>query len=433
MDTIKPIERNKYLGAVVDALRSMRSGAGQLPTVPKAIAEFVLPSQGGTDELENWAYGNSPVQMPEMSNIPQLKSNRKAGDVLDAATALPVGAAAKGGKALSTAALVPILKGSRGELIQRASIADDLLKEGATAKDIWDKTQLHKVLRPGEKPGTRRALDAKWAHELVQDRSKSLELFNPNLAMGDDELSDLLRKHGSGRNTDEAFERLITAGLPKPGDYKLMPDHPLLKEYPQFKDTPVSMFKNQPGMNRSGNGSITDGKIEVNTPTLFTSELDMPAHAARVNFVKPEETLLHEVQHAIQGKFGTPRGSNPSEMGYVRRLYDPAKTHVQALRQADLPQHPGVAAALADNTGLSNYGRYRNVAGEQEASAAALREMIDPGALARAPIRDFKNPGEAITPQQWQAAALAYEQAARGGAASPELMSNLLRMFLPQK
>jgi len=106
----KAQEQNENLGRLAELLGSARD-IGNEYKVPSWV-----PLAGGTgagdllmgktpEEIENWSYGNAPMQIPEMSNVPQFKRGR-AQSLADALTTLapgvkatedlPVGLAIKG-------------------------------------------------------------------------------------------------------------------------------------------------------------------------------------------------------------------------------------------------------------------------------------------------------------------------------------------------
>jgi hypothetical protein len=82
MPEIRPTPRNKAMGGVADFVRGVRDLANQYE-----IKDFV-PLLGGMgvgdlllgkspEELEEWAYGNAPMRIPEMTNVPMVKTGRK--------------------------------------------------------------------------------------------------------------------------------------------------------------------------------------------------------------------------------------------------------------------------------------------------------------------------------------------------------------------
>lgn len=118
-----PVINNKAL-ALSKLLRGGRDFAN------KAQIPDWLPLIGGQgvgdmlvgkapEEVENWAYGNYPFHVPEMSNIPVMKTGRTQG-VFDAASMVPVGAGGAG-QAMITAGGDPRL------LLSRGTVKDALL------------------------------------------------------------------------------------------------------------------------------------------------------------------------------------------------------------------------------------------------------------------------------------------------------------------
>lgn len=78
---IKASPRNQTLGKVADKLARLRDLANKYEILPQ------VPLLGGTgigdllmgeapEEVSNWSYGNAPMQVPEMSNVPQMKTGR---------------------------------------------------------------------------------------------------------------------------------------------------------------------------------------------------------------------------------------------------------------------------------------------------------------------------------------------------------------------
>jgi len=77
------------------------------------------------EEVENWSFGNYPLRVPEMTNVPQFKKGR-AQSLLDTAAVLPFGAAAGGVGDVGQAMLIA---GGRPEnLIMRSTSARDMVR-----------------------------------------------------------------------------------------------------------------------------------------------------------------------------------------------------------------------------------------------------------------------------------------------------------------
>jgi hypothetical protein len=95
VNKMQAIPQNESLAALAYALSKARDIGDkvQLPYDLGGVGEFFI---GKTpEELENWSYGNAPMQVPEMSNLPQFKKGRgeSFGDAVT--TLLPI---AKGTK-----------------------------------------------------------------------------------------------------------------------------------------------------------------------------------------------------------------------------------------------------------------------------------------------------------------------------------------------
>lgn len=100
---IKATPRNEAVGAVADFVGKVRELANQYE-----IKDWV-PLLGGMgvgdllvgkspEEIENWAYGNAPMRIPEMSNVPVVKTGRKeslADTMMLGVDVAPAAAAAK--------------------------------------------------------------------------------------------------------------------------------------------------------------------------------------------------------------------------------------------------------------------------------------------------------------------------------------------------
>lgn len=122
MPEIRPTPRNKAVGSVADFVRGVRDLANQYE-----IKDFV-PLLGGMgvgdlllgkspEEIEEWAYGNAPMQIPEMTNVPMVKTGRKE-QLADTAflgldaTGLTKGAAVAG-RAAAKGAVKAVKKGTK--------------------------------------------------------------------------------------------------------------------------------------------------------------------------------------------------------------------------------------------------------------------------------------------------------------------------------
>ena len=78
---MRALDQQPSLAKLAEMLQSTRS-AGNQYSVPNWV-----PLLGGSgvgdmflgkspEEIENWSYGNAPMQVPEMSRVPQFKKGR---------------------------------------------------------------------------------------------------------------------------------------------------------------------------------------------------------------------------------------------------------------------------------------------------------------------------------------------------------------------
>jgi hypothetical protein len=108
MDELKasPVVNPKAM-LLAKALRAMKE-FGNKAQIPEGVP--LVGGQGAGDlvlgkapeEVENWGYGNYPFQIPEMSNIPNMKTGRAEG-VFDAMSMAPVGVGGAGQAAITAA------------------------------------------------------------------------------------------------------------------------------------------------------------------------------------------------------------------------------------------------------------------------------------------------------------------------------------------
>jgi hypothetical protein len=78
---MRPTPRNPVVGGIADFVRNVRSMADQYEIkdwVPllggMGVGELLIGK--APEEIEEWAYGNAPMRIPEMSNIPVMKTGR---------------------------------------------------------------------------------------------------------------------------------------------------------------------------------------------------------------------------------------------------------------------------------------------------------------------------------------------------------------------
>lgn len=97
-DSVRAIPQNAALGKIAQALKSAKDYTNQYevkPWVPllggAGVGDMLMGK--APEEVENWSYGNYPMQVPAMSRIPQFKTGRAesfADTVLLGADAVPV-------------------------------------------------------------------------------------------------------------------------------------------------------------------------------------------------------------------------------------------------------------------------------------------------------------------------------------------------------
>lgn len=82
--------QNPVLGALAKGVKGLKDLAGRyqidssMPLVGGVGIDEILNLPGAAREVERWSYGNYPMQIPEMSNVPQMKTGRQS-DVADVA------------------------------------------------------------------------------------------------------------------------------------------------------------------------------------------------------------------------------------------------------------------------------------------------------------------------------------------------------------
>jgi hypothetical protein len=155
------------------------------------------------------------------------------------------------------------------------------------------------------------------------------------------------------------------AGVPrKLSDYI---DHPeLFKNYPGLDKTPV--FVSVDPSHKSGVGSYSAGNyvrgIDVKAPSVASAE----------------DTLIHEIQHAIQEKEGFARGGNPDQF-MSRELVDKFHSLWDRFEKKPYSLSPEEYREMNNlRSSVESMGRrqYMRLAGEIEARDAAFRRLYTP-------------------------------------------------------
>lgn len=280
----KAQDQNENLGRLAEMLGSARDIGNQYK-VPSWV-----PLAGGTgagdllmgrtpEEIENWSYGNAPMQIPEMSNVPQFKRGR-AQSLADALTTLAPGIKATEGLPAGLSFIGPK---SRNWDKVAAELAVKKLDEGADPAEVWRE---HLIGRMPDKTLFSEISDAEMSHVIPLNKWVNREngqFMAPNISTAWDEAASTLTPNAPVR-----IKRLF--------------NHEQLKnEYPygftknyenqSIMDMPVFMTEK----NSQSFGSLGDGDLTLH-PSLLPKEA--------------RSTVLHELQHAIQNQEGWSQGGN---------------------------------------------------------------------------------------------------------------------------
>jgi hypothetical protein len=312
---VKAQDQNENLGKLAEMLGSARDVGNQY-TVPSWV-----PLAGGVgagdllmgktpEEIENWSYGNAPMQIPEMSNVPQFKRGR-AQSLADALTTLAPGVKATEGLPAGLSFIGPK---SRNWDKVAAELAAKKLDEGADPAEVWRE---HLIGRMPDKTLFSEISDKEMSHVIPLNKWVNREngqLMAPNISTAWDEAASTLTPNAPVR-----IKRLF--------------EHDQLKnEYPygftknyenqSIMDMPVFMQEK----NNKSYGSLGDEDLTLN-PSLLPKEA--------------RSTVLHELQHAIQNQEGWGKGGSPAEFelsdfskSYWQNIYDKSNDQQSELLQS---------------------------------------------------------------------------------------------------
>ena len=265
--------------------------------------------------------------------------------------------------------------------LDNAARSLDILLALATAKEMTEagKDALSVKIATGWEQGA----DAKWRYEL------------PDMQMPEYSLSLLRDGHADGRP--------VTLG-------ELMPQAPFLNAYPDMASMPVITDRERP-KGAAYNPETRQITISVNELHIFDTE--------DLNAMSVSETLLHEIQHAIQHAEGFATGGNiqtvanqqrleaEKEMAALHDIYKAYETidyrtqsadthealmayeerdryerqHEQELKAYILARQKMETAELdlvAGRLSEKNYQNYRSLAGEVEARNTVARAGMTP-------------------------------------------------------
>jgi len=312
---VKAQDQNENLGKLAEMLGSARDVGNQY-TVPSWV-----PLAGGVgagdllmgktpEEIENWSYGNAPMQIPEMSNVPQFKRGR-AQSLADALTTLAPGVKATEGLPVGLSFIGPK---SRNWDKVAAELAAKKLDEGADPAEVWRE---HLIGRMPDKTLFSEISDKEMSHVIPLNKwvnKENGQFMAPNISTAWDEAASTLTPNAPVR-----IKRLF--------------EHDQLKnEYPygftknyenqSIMDMPVFMQEK----NSKSYGSLGDGDLTLN-PSLLPKEA--------------RSTVLHELQHAIQNQEGWGKGGSPEEFqlsdfakSYWQNIYDKSNDQQSELLQS---------------------------------------------------------------------------------------------------
>lgn len=394
MDTLQATPSNDTLMAIAAALRKARGVVSPadpesfMATPRKFLADALL-SEGGINEIEDWAHGNYPVELQPGTGLPRFKSNsegNRGANVVDAVGMLPIGAAGKAatgaaGK-LAAGVTVPIMrgmnasKGATADLVKAVQLAETMRAKGATVKDIWRAAKVEPT--EGVTAATKDPLKGKWSHELVFPK----DMFGKH-AMKPQDKFDVLDSYGLPYPaTDEGISELLKLEAPKRGSYTLKNFElgDFAEQYPALaRKIQLNAYEDYRGPTSYGN--YFGGTASVYPPTLLGNTGD--------KLLTPRGTAIHEIRHGIQRELDLPTGANDE----VMKLSSDATSNLE-----DIAEELGVRAEYlmqgsAEDEGrkmlllsqqLRNvasktpFQRYESVLGEITANADATRDTWTP-------------------------------------------------------
>ena len=278
---VKAQDQNENLGRLAEMLGSARD-IGNEYKVPSWV-----PLAGGTgagdllmgrtpEEIENWSYGNAPMQIPEMSNVPQFKRGR-AQSLADALTTLAPGVKATEGLPAGLSFIGPK---SRNWDKVAAELAAKKLDEGADPAEVWRE---HLIGRMPDKT-------------LFSEISDYPASFKGVGSFGDVVMNRLDALQNAGKKTID--DPMNVADIFTHRD--------LAESYPELFPSTEIRFLSKDDKSKGSMQVMDDG----------TNILKMPYDATR----DKTSTMLHELQHAIQSKEGWTRGGSPGQ--FVPELID---------------------------------------------------------------------------------------------------------------
>ena len=345
-DSIGPVPRNEYLGALADFLA--KSYSPERTQQMRGVAEFLsLPAISRTvdmlsygEPLTTGAGGLGGTTRPKadvveaglavapLTPAAALQSARLARQAALAGDRA-VMAAGKAGEGYAERVVPQVMarggmpaqllgdlsQGSRRQIFigensktwnkTNAAKAVELEKAGATPEDIWSAT------------GTFRGAEGKLRQEIsdvpargnfspqysdVLNAHSQFEYGKPyhSLPFGETGLGEARKKISELADIDMERYKTAAGALPHPDLYKA---------YPELAKTKVEPYRNEDIYGSYLNTQVSEGSLN-NPKTTLTNE-NITANAPNEEELK--SVLLHEIQHAIQAREGFARGANINE------------------------------------------------------------------------------------------------------------------------
>ena len=379
MDELSATPQAEWLQILADKLRE---GGKKFAKASPILGTLATKLMGNAPEgLESMSYGELPINTK--ANEPLW--NAHTADQLDALPFVGAGAFSKAlPLGMKGAMMIPIAHGVEAnaskatDLARRArAAAEDLLK-GAGAEDIW---QTHKV---AEVPiGNREPLPIEHGRFMHEIRDKSAEFSPYALGNENDKIDALLKINpkileSTNPAHQEAVQNFLKSDLPLnlPGStLGNVLDHPeLFESQPWMKDIAFKGGEHIPGLHGSYTAKLSrtqPGTIALSTLTNLQDPYSLST---------PRGTTIHEIQHAVQDRYGMPGG------GMSGRIVDPmigsnantlAET-ILALRKNPEPTAVRLSAELERilNKKGGAHNMYRDLLGEQQARASQNRLLL---------------------------------------------------------
>jgi hypothetical protein len=375
VNKMQAIPQNENLAALAEALSKGRDVGNkvELPYIG-GIGDLLV---GKTpEEIDNWSYGNAPMQIPEMSNLPQFKKGRGESFADAVTTLLPL---AKGTKDVP-AGLSFIGPNSKGWDKVAAELAAKKLDEGVDPEQVW---QEHLI---GRLPSGH--LFSEISDAPLTVRSKNFNDpygsygIDSNKHTNFDEVQDLL---------DEGYpEKTIhkMTGWARPQGREWMPplDRPL--EQKLIEHDPLSElydFHTLKTRGRLSEAPLSSGHFNSQKNEIVI-DADPDNKGMLQNTRGARSVAAHELQHAIQNKEGWPIGGSPKDFSNATpEMYAEKETALknEILSTNDPVQRKNLQSALnlleatKDRYQGDPYLAYQRLTGEAQARATQDRLDMD--------------------------------------------------------